>query len=44
MEFEYGVFLSRNGDDKLEVEVLATRLKGEVGLRPFLDNWQLRAR
>jgi hypothetical protein len=25
------------------VELLATRLKGEAGLRPFLDKWQLRA-
>src|SRR5580700_5771883 len=43
MGSEYHVFLSHKGDDKPEVELLATRLKGEAGLRPFLDKWQLRA-
>ena len=37
MGSEYDVFLSHKGDDKPEVELLATRLKGEAGLRPFLD-------
>jgi hypothetical protein len=39
MGSEYHVFLSHKGDDKPEVELLATRLKvkGEAGLRPFLD-------
>ena len=41
MGSEYDVFLSHKGDDKPEVELLATRLKGEAGLRPFLDKWQL---
>ena len=41
MESEYHVFLSHKGDDKPEVELLAARLKGEAGLRPFLDKWQL---
>ncbi len=43
MGSEYDVFLSHKGDDKPEVELLAARLKGEAGLRPFLDKWQLRA-
>jgi len=42
MGSEYHVFLSHKGEDKPEVELLATRLKGEAGLRPFLDKWQLR--
>jgi energy-coupling factor transporter ATP-binding protein EcfA2 len=42
MGSEYHVFLSHKGDDKPEVELIATRLKGEAGLRPFLDKWQLR--
>jgi hypothetical protein len=41
MEFEYDVFLSHKRDDKPEVELLAIRLKGEAGLLPFLDKWQL---
>jgi TIR domain len=41
MGSEYDVFLSHKGDDKPDVELLATRLKGEIGLRPFLDKWQL---
>jgi hypothetical protein len=38
---EYDVFLSHKGEDKREVELLATRLKEEAGLRPFLDKWHL---
>jgi hypothetical protein len=43
MGSEYDVFLSHKGDDKPEEELLATRLKGEAGLQPFLGKWQLRA-
>lgn len=38
---EYDVFLSHCGVDKPEVELLATRLRREAGLRPFLDKWHL---
>jgi hypothetical protein len=41
MGSEYDVFLSHKGDDKPVVELLATRLMGEAGLRPFLDMWLL---
>ena len=41
MGSEYDVFLSHKGDDKAEVELLGARLKGEAGLRPFLDKWHL---
>jgi hypothetical protein len=41
MGSEYDVFLSHKGDDNPEVELVATRLKGEAGLQPFLDKWQL---
>ena len=41
MGAEYDVFLSHRGDDKPAVELLCARLKGEAGLRPFLDKWHL---
>lgn len=39
-EFQYDVFLSHNGADKLAVEYLAQKLC-EAGLEPFLDKWHL---
>lgn len=37
----YDVFLSHHGSDKPLVEIIATRLEDEAGLKPFLDKWHL---
>ncbi len=37
----YDVFLSHNSADKAAVEEIATWLRDEAGLRPFLDTWDL---
>lgn len=41
MPHVYDVFLSHNSADKAAVEEIATWLRDEVGLRPFLDKWHL---
>src|SRR5215475_4220397 len=38
---KYDVFLSHHRSDKEQVEIIAARLKDEVGLNPFLDKWRL---
>jgi hypothetical protein len=40
-EYKYDVFLCHNSRDKSVVKVIANQLK-ERGLRPWLDEWQLR--
>ncbi|HVE87372.1 MAG TPA: toll/interleukin-1 receptor domain-containing protein, partial [Myxococcales bacterium] len=37
----FDVFLSYNSQDKAAVEAIATRLRGEAGVEPFLDKWHL---
>lgn len=37
----YDVFLSHHSSDKPLVEMIATRLEDEAGLKPFLDKWHL---
>ena len=37
----YDVFLSYNSDDRPAVQAIATRLRDEARLRPFLDTWHL---
>jgi hypothetical protein len=37
----YDVFLSHNSKDKPNVEIIAERLEDDVGLKPFLDIWNL---
>jgi WD40 repeat protein len=37
----YDVFLSHSSKDKAAVEELARKLRGEAGLRPYLDKWHL---
>jgi WD40 repeat protein/energy-coupling factor transporter ATP-binding protein EcfA2 len=38
---KYDVFLSYNRADRSAVELIARRLREEVGLEPFLDRWHL---
>jgi len=40
-QFQYDAFLSHNAEDKPQVELLASRLQDDAGLRPFLDKWHL---
>ena len=40
-QFQYDAFLSHNTEDKPQVELLASRLQDDAGLRPFLDKWHL---
>jgi len=37
----YDVFLSCHKSDKEQVEIIAARLKAEIGLNPLLDKWHL---
>ena len=37
----YDVILSHHSGDRKQVEVIASRLRAEAGLNPFLDEWRL---